>query len=94
MALARDKRLHLAAGAAVGAVAFLVCASRSQDVFLAFWCAIVASAVVGTAKELWDWRHPPHVSDPMDFAATVAGGGLGGALTSLVLALLRELRPT
>ncbi len=61
-----DKILHFVGGAAVGVVASLVGFPQ---------LAIPAAAVVGAAKEGYDYlNQEDHTVDWKDFAATLAGG--------------------
>lgn len=66
--LAKDKQLHLAAGAISYSGARLLGFSKGESLALGL--------LAGFAKEAWDRKHPPHVSSMNDIAATAAGAGL------------------
>lgn len=67
MKLAKDKQLHLLAGFLVAMVA--------QGLTQSLWVALLASGVVGVAKEAYDATGRGTV-DFWDFIATVVGGAL------------------
>lgn len=71
-----DKLLHILAGAVIAALVLLVANPIA---------AIAAALLVGAAKEwVWDAWLGKGTFDPMDFAATVAGGA-GMAAIHLVV---------
>jgi hypothetical protein len=83
MKIAKDKILHLVAGAVVAFVVILV----SRTPALGFLAAVIA----GVGKELWDKREndraarkhvvPPHTVEWQDAVWTAGGGALVAALT-------------
>lgn len=70
-----DKLKHLSFGLVAGAVACLIGG---------LWAAAAVGLVLGVGKELWDAQHPPHVADPWDAVATLAGAVLGGLAVWMV----------
>lgn len=65
-----DKILHLMAGALVAMLARLYGFTPAE--------AIVAAAVLGLGKEVYDLKSGKGTPDPIDFAATALGGAVGG----------------
>lgn len=65
-----DKVYHVIAGFVI---AFLVAAYFASPV-----AGVMAAAVAGVAKEMWDAKHPGHTSEIKDAIATIIGGILGG----------------
>lgn len=93
MEIARDKKLHLAAGIAIAVVVAVALTffARLNAVPAALIGAAVAG-VVGYLKEKWyDAKRPDrHTVDMADFRFTLVGGILGGVVfgaVSLALAL-------
>ena len=85
--MAKDKALHFAGGAAIGATTYALVQTVAPD--LRGWkkhaVAIGVSAIVALAKEYSDAQDPEHHScDARDAVATVAGGVLGSVSVSLV----------
>jgi len=83
----RDKVLHFAGGAAIGATTYALVQIVAPD--LEGWkkhaVAIGVSALVGLAKEACDYFDPEnHTCDARDAIATAAGGALGSVSVSLV----------
>lgn len=82
----RDKQLHFAGGAIVGA-----CTRAVAERFVPQWpewgkqaLAIGTAALVGAAKEALDSRQPDrHDSSCADFLATTAGGAAGSLTVAL-----------
>lgn len=66
--ITKDKQLHFAAGAISYSGARLLGFSQGESLALGL--------LAGIAKEAWDRKHPPHVSEFNDFAASAAGAGL------------------
>lgn len=64
----KDKQLHLAAGAISYSGARLLGFSQGESLALGL--------LAGIAKEAYDRKHPPHVAEFNDFAATAVGAGL------------------
>lgn len=82
----KDKKLHLAAGAAAG----LVGAGAMYAVFpnfVAMWLAgSLLAAVAGWLKEDYDRDHPDkHTYDPADARYTLYGGIASAFLVALIL---------
>ena len=87
--IAIDKKLHMAAGALVGAaVVFGLTkygfATREQRVLV----AALAAFAVGVAKEIYDKFTPGHTVDSLDAAATGGGGVLGAVAATFLIPLL------
>jgi uncharacterized membrane protein YfcA len=80
--IAKDKQLHLAAGAIVGFCAAIYAPHiHVNGLFL----AVVVATLVGLAKELYDKAHPDkHTFDLMDAAYTAAGGFAGGIVGAMM----------
>lgn len=76
-AVEQDKKLHVAAGAAVAAGVTLL---TERPVLGA-----AAGCLVGVLKEEYDRRNPPHVAERADAVATCAGAAVGASAGWLVL---------
>lgn len=71
----KDKQLHAIVGFAIGFATGYATAMTAPG--------IIAAAIAGWGKELWDRQHPEHTYDPWDAHATILGGIVGSALGSL-----------
>ncbi len=83
----QDKQEHALGGALVGVLADATTKTISPR--STWWTRALigtaAAAIVGTAKEISDARHPrSHDADPKDALATVAGGVAGSLAIELV----------
>jgi len=86
--IAKDKQLHLVAGALIGIVAVAACAflfkSMAPEARLAV--AVALAAAVGIGKELLDKKRPTTNTYDLKDAAFTAGGGLiGGIFASIAV---------
>ena len=68
----KDKQLHFFAGAAIAVPVYFAAKAEGRK-YPELW-AIGAALLAGLAKELVDRKQPGNKFDPMDLAATVAGG--------------------
>lgn len=72
----QDKANHIAYGAVVGVIAFVVGALVGLPVLQASLVSGVVVAIVAAGKELMDRRNPNHTPEWLDLFATVVGGAL------------------
>lgn len=79
-----DKKMHLLAGAIIGAVLAILALLGGFSLKAAASLAMLGATFAGLIKEAWDDQQnqkarraglrPPHSVDPWDFHATAAGG--------------------
>jgi hypothetical protein len=62
-----DKQAHFFTGFILGFISYI---------FIGCW-AILLVALIALAKEVYDYKHPNHTADFLDWVATVLGGILG-----------------
>lgn len=74
-----DKQAHMVTGF-IGGVAI--------SCFLGFYAGVTLMAIIAFAKEAYDYKHPNHTADFLDWVATVLGGILGLILGELIWQLI------
>ena len=73
-----DKQAHFWTGSILGFISY----------FLIGCWALVAVALIALLKEVYDYKHPNHTADFLDWVATVLGGILGLILGELIWQLI------
>ena len=73
-----DKQAHFWTGSILGFVSYI---------FIGCW-ALVFVALIALLKEVYDYKHPNHTADFLDWVATVLGGILGLILGEVLWQLI------
>ena len=73
-----DKQAHFWTGSIIGFITYI---------FIGCW-ALVVVALIALIKEVYDYKHPNHTADFLDWVATVLGGILGLILGEVLWQLI------
>lgn len=73
-----DLQAHFWCGAILGFISYF---------FIGCW-ALVVVALIALIKEVYDYKHPNHTADFLDWVATVLGGILGLILGEVLWQLI------
>jgi hypothetical protein len=73
-----DKQAHFWTGSMLGFITYI---------FIGCW-ALVFVALIALIKEVYDYKHPNHTADFLDWVATVLGGILGLILGEVLWQLI------